>query len=65
MVGDDGSDDAADRVTTFPHGHFVPALATLIDSTSHRGETSKSVFAVGGFTPIGHQVVTEVTALIA
>jgi ubiquinone/menaquinone biosynthesis C-methylase UbiE len=49
------------RESDFPHRHF-PALQVLIDSDLPSRRYIESVFAVGGFTPVLHQVVTQVTA---
>jgi hypothetical protein len=46
----------------FPHRHFFPGLQELIDSDLPSRRDIQSVFAVGGFTPVLHQVVTQVTA---
>ena len=46
----------------FPHRHFFPALRALIDSDLPSRRDIPSIFATGGFTPIVHQVVTQVTA---
>jgi len=50
------------RESDFPHRHFFPALRALIDSDLPSRRDIRSVFAVGGFTPIVHRVVTQVTA---
>jgi ubiquinone/menaquinone biosynthesis C-methylase UbiE len=50
------------RESDFPHRHFFPALRVLIDSDLPSRRDIQSVFAVGGFTPIVHRVVTQVTA---
>jgi len=50
------------RETDFPHRHFFPALRALIDSDLPSRRDIESVFAAGGFTPVVHQVVTQVTA---
>ena len=50
------------RESDFPHRHFFPALRALIDSDLLSRRDIQSVFAVGGFTPIVHRVVTQVTA---
>src|SRR5438132_4358549 len=50
------------RETDFPHRHFFPALRVLIDSDLPSRRDIESVFAAGGFTPVVHQVVTQVTA---
>jgi len=39
-----------------------PALRALIDSDLPSRRDIQSVFAAGGFTPVVHQVVTQVTA---
>ena len=50
----------------FPHRHFFPwhffPLRALIESDLPSRRDIESVFAVGGFTPVVHQVVTQVTA---
>jgi ubiquinone/menaquinone biosynthesis C-methylase UbiE len=50
------------RESDFPHRHFFPALRALIDSDLPSRQDIASVFAAGGFTPVVHQVVTQVTA---
>jgi len=50
------------RESGFPHRHFFPALRALIASGLPSRRAIRSVFAVGGFTPIVHRVVTQVTA---
>jgi len=50
------------RETDFPHRHFFPALRGLIDSDLPSRRDIESVFETGGFTPVEHQVVTQVTA---
>jgi ubiquinone/menaquinone biosynthesis C-methylase UbiE len=50
------------RESDFPHRHFFPALQALIDSDLPSRRDIECVFAVGGFTPVVHQVVTQVTA---
>jgi ubiquinone/menaquinone biosynthesis C-methylase UbiE len=50
------------RESDFPHKHFFPALRTLIDSDLPSRRDIETVFAAGGFTPVMHQVVTQVTA---
>lgn len=50
------------RESDFPHKHFFPALRTLIDSDLPSRRDIETVFAAGGFTPVVHQVVTQVTA---
>jgi SAM-dependent methyltransferase len=50
------------RESDFPHRHFFPALRALIDSDLPSRRDIQSVFAVGGFMSIVHQVVTQVTA---
>jgi SAM-dependent methyltransferase len=50
------------RESDFPHRHFFPALRALIDSDLPSRRDIQSVFAVGGFISIVHQVVTQVTA---
>ena len=50
------------RESDFPHRHFFPALRTLIDSDLPSRRDIETVFAAGGFTPVVHQVVTQVTA---
>jgi SAM-dependent methyltransferase len=49
------------RESDFPHRHFFP-LRALIESDLPSRRDIESVFAVGGFTPVVHQVVTQVTA---
>jgi SAM-dependent methyltransferase len=51
------------RETDFPHRHFFPALRALIDSGLPSRRDIESVFAAGGFTPVAHQVVTQVAAI--
>ena len=50
------------RESGFPHRHFFPPLRALIASGLPSRRAIRSVFAVGGFTPIVHRVVTQVTA---
>jgi ubiquinone/menaquinone biosynthesis C-methylase UbiE len=50
------------RESDFPHRHFFPALRALIDSDLPSRRDIASSFLAGGFTPIVHQVVTQVTA---
>src|SRR6516162_5836590 len=50
------------RESGFPHRHFFPRLRALIASGLPSRRAIRSVFAVGGFTPIVHRVVTQVTA---
>ena len=50
------------RESGFPHRHFFPTLRALIASGLPSRRAIRSVFAVGGFTPIVHRVVTQVTA---
>jgi hypothetical protein len=49
------------RKSDFPHRHFFP-LRALIDSDLPSRRDIEAVFAVSGFTPVVHQVVTQVTA---
>src|SRR5215471_20119493 len=49
------------RESDFPHRHFFPIRA-LIDSDLPSRRDVEAVFAVSGFTPVVHQVVTQVTA---
>jgi ubiquinone/menaquinone biosynthesis C-methylase UbiE len=49
------------RESDFPHRHFFP-LRALIDSALPSRRDIGSAFAVSGFTPVVHQVVTQVTA---
>jgi hypothetical protein len=49
------------RESDFPHRHFFP-LRALIESDLPSRRDIKSVFAAVGFTPVVHQVVTQVTA---
>jgi hypothetical protein len=49
------------RESDFPHRHFFP-LQALIESDLPSRRDIMSVFAAGGFTPVVHQVVTQVTA---
>jgi ubiquinone/menaquinone biosynthesis C-methylase UbiE len=49
------------RESDFPHRRFFP-LRALIDSDLPSRQDIKAVFAVSGFTPVVHQVVTQVTA---
>ena len=49
------------RESDFPQRHFFP-LRALIDSDLPSRRDIQAVFAVGGFTPVVHQVVTQVTA---
>jgi ubiquinone/menaquinone biosynthesis C-methylase UbiE len=46
----------------FPHRHFFPGLQALIDSELPSWRDIDSVFTVGGFTQVVHQVVTQITA---
>jgi ubiquinone/menaquinone biosynthesis C-methylase UbiE len=50
------------RESDFPHRHFFPALRALIDADLPSRRVIQCVFAGGGFTPVVHQVVTQVTA---
>jgi hypothetical protein len=50
------------RKSDFPHRHFFPALRALIDSDLPSRRDIESVFVAGGFTPVVHQVVTQITA---
>jgi ubiquinone/menaquinone biosynthesis C-methylase UbiE len=50
------------RESDFPHRHFFPALQALIASDLPSRRDIQSVFAMGGFAPIVHRVVTQVTA---
>jgi SAM-dependent methyltransferase len=52
----------ATRESDFPHRHFFPALRALIDSDLPSRRETESVFAVGGFATVVHQVVTQITA---
>jgi SAM-dependent methyltransferase len=45
----------------FTHRHFFP-LQVLIDSDLPSRRDIKAVFGTGGFAPVVHQVVTQVTA---
>ena len=49
------------RESDFPHRHFFP-LRALIDSDLPSRRDIEAVFAMNGFTPVVHQVVTQVTA---
>jgi hypothetical protein len=49
------------RESDFPHRHFFPIRA-LIDSDLPSRRDIAAVFAVSGFTPVVHQVMTQVTA---
>jgi hypothetical protein len=49
------------RESNFPHRHFFP-LRALIDSDLPSRRDIQAVFAMNGFTPVVHQVVTQVTA---
>ena len=49
------------RESDFPQRHFFP-LRALIDSDVPSRRDIEVVFAVSGFTPVRHQVVTQVTA---
>jgi ubiquinone/menaquinone biosynthesis C-methylase UbiE len=49
------------RESDFPQRHFFP-LRALIGSDLPSRRDIQAVFAVGGFTPVVHQVVTQVTA---
>jgi hypothetical protein len=42
----------------FPHRHFFP-LRALIDSDLPSRRDIEAVFAVGGFAPVVHEVVTQ------
>jgi ubiquinone/menaquinone biosynthesis C-methylase UbiE len=46
----------------FPHRHFFPALRALIDSDLPSRRDITSVFTASGFSPVVHQVVTQITA---
>jgi ubiquinone/menaquinone biosynthesis C-methylase UbiE len=46
----------------FPHRHFFPGLHTLIDTHLPPRRDITAVFAAAGFSPVIHQVVTQVTA---
>ena len=46
----------------FPHRHFFSGLRALIDSDLPSRQDITAVFAAGGFKPVVHQVVTQVTA---
>src|SRR5713101_9183750 len=46
----------------FPHRHFFPALRALIDSDLPSRQDIRSVFTASGFSPVVHQVVTQITA---
>jgi len=50
------------RESDFPHRHFFPALLPLIESDLPSRRDIGSVFKMIGFTPVVHQVVTQVTA---
>jgi hypothetical protein len=47
----------------FPHRHFFPGLHTLIDTHLPPRRDITAIFAAAGFSPVIHQVVTQVTAL--
>jgi ubiquinone/menaquinone biosynthesis C-methylase UbiE len=47
----------------FPHRHFFPGLHELIDSHLPARRDITTVFTAAGFSPVIHQVVTQVTAL--
>jgi ubiquinone/menaquinone biosynthesis C-methylase UbiE len=49
------------RESDFPHRHFFP-LRALIGSDLPSRRDIETVFAVSGFAPVVHQVVTQVTA---
>jgi len=49
------------RESDFPHRHFFP-LRALIESDLPSRRDIEAVFTVSGFTPVVHQVVTQVTA---
>jgi len=49
------------RESDFPHRHFFP-LRALIESEVPSRRDIETVFAVSGFTPVVHQVATQVTA---
>jgi SAM-dependent methyltransferase len=49
------------RESDFPHRHFFPIRA-LIDSDLPSRRDIEAVFAVSGFTPVAHEVVTQVAA---
>jgi ubiquinone/menaquinone biosynthesis C-methylase UbiE len=49
------------RESDFPHRHFFP-LRALIEFDLPSRRDIETVFAVSGFTPVVHQVVTQVTA---
>ena len=49
------------RESDFPHRHFFP-LRALIESEVPSRRDIETVFAVSGFTPVVHRVVTQVTA---
>ena len=51
------------RESDFPHRRFFPALRVLIHSDLPSRRDIESVFVAGGFAPVVHQVVTQVTAL--
>jgi ubiquinone/menaquinone biosynthesis C-methylase UbiE len=50
------------READFPHRHFFP-LRKLIDSDLPSRRDIEAVFAMGGFTPVVHQIVTQVAAV--
>jgi len=50
------------RESDFPHRHFFPALLPLIESDLPSRRDIGSVFKMIGFTPVVHQVITQVTA---
>jgi ubiquinone/menaquinone biosynthesis C-methylase UbiE len=50
------------RESDFPYRHFFP-LRALIDSDLPSRREIEAVFAAGGFTPVVHRVVTQVTAV--
>ena len=49
------------RESNFPHRHFFP-LRALIDSDLPSRRDIEAVFGASGFTPVVHEVVTQVTA---
>ena len=53
------------RESDFPHRHFFPALRALIESDLPSRRDIASVFTAGGFTPVVHQVMTQVTHRLA
>jgi len=50
------------RESDFPHRHFFPALEALVDFRPPSRRDIEAVFTAGGFRPVVHQVVTQVTA---